>query len=98
MNKDYSQAGAHWGIVLCKYGIEYVVDPATGKRIPTCHRASYEAIRSDADYQAAIDYADGEQQSIGGGIVSIHSGLQGCCTTRAAVPRKSGGLPQECCL
>ena len=64
VNKDDSQAEAHWGIVLCKYGIEYVEDPETHKRIPTCHRASYEAIRADADYQAAIDYADGGQQAI----------------------------------
>ncbi len=64
VNKDDSQAEAHWGIVLCKYGIEYVEDPETKKRIPTCHRASYEAIRTDADYQAAVDYADGEQQAI----------------------------------
>lgn len=64
VNRDDSQAEAHWGIVLCKYGIEYVDDPATGKKIPTCHRASYEAIRSDADYLAAIDYSDGEQQAI----------------------------------
>lgn len=64
VNRDDSQAEAHWGIVLCKYGIEYVDDPATGKKIPTCHRASYEAIRSNADYLAAIDYSDGEQQAI----------------------------------
>ena len=64
VNKDDSQAEAHWGIVLCKYGIEYVDDPATGKKIPTCHRTSYEAIRTDADYLAATDYADGEQQAI----------------------------------
>ena len=64
VNKDDSQAEAHWGIVLCKYGIEYVDDPATGKKIPTCHRTSYEAIRSDADFQAAIDYADPMQQEI----------------------------------
>ena len=64
VRKDDSQAEAHWGIVLCKYGIEYVDDPATGKKIPTCHRTSYEAIRSDADYLAAVDYSDGEQQAI----------------------------------
>ena len=64
VNKDDSQAEAHWGIVLCKYGIEYVDDPATGKKIPTCHRTSYEAIRTDADYLAAIDYADTASQSV----------------------------------
>ena len=32
------EAEAYWGIVLCKYGIEYVEDPATFKKVPTCHR------------------------------------------------------------
>ena len=64
VQKDDSESEAHWGIVLCKYGIEYVEDPETFKRVPTCHRTSYEAIRSDADYQAAIDYADVSQQAI----------------------------------
>ena len=32
------EAEAYWGLVLCKYGIEYVDDPKTGKKIPTCHR------------------------------------------------------------
>lgn len=37
------EAEAYWGLVLCKYGIEYVDDPATGKKIPTCHRSSFGA-------------------------------------------------------
>ena len=32
------EAEAYWGLVLCRYGIEYVNDPATGKKVPTCHR------------------------------------------------------------
>ena len=28
------EAEAYWGLVLCKYGIEYVDDPATGKKSP----------------------------------------------------------------
>ena len=27
-----TEAEAYWGLVLCRYGIEYVNDPATGKR------------------------------------------------------------------
>ncbi len=49
---------AYWGIVLCKYGIEYVDDVLTGKKIPTCHRTQLESITSDVDYQSAIDFAD----------------------------------------
>ena len=52
------EAEAYWGLVLCKYGIEYVEDPTTKKRIPTCHRASFEAITADYNYQKAIEYAD----------------------------------------
>ena len=32
---DNTEAEAYWGIILCKYGIEYVEDPKTFKRIPT---------------------------------------------------------------
>ena len=61
---DNGEAEAHWGIVLCKYGIEYVEDPKTFKRIPTCHRTSYEAITANADYLAAIENADQVQRSV----------------------------------
>ena len=61
---DNSQAEAHWGIVLCKYGIEYVEDPQTRERIPTCHRTQLESILTDADYQAALSYADVVAQSV----------------------------------
>ena len=57
LHTDDSEAEAHWGLVLCKYGIEYVQDPKTGARIPTCHRTSYDAVAADADYLAAIKYA-----------------------------------------
>lgn len=64
VEQDDSEAEAHWGIVLCKYGIEYVEDPKTFKRIPTCHRTLFEAVTTDADYLAAIDYSDTTQQHI----------------------------------
>ena len=42
---DFRQeAEAYWGLVLCKFGIEYVDDPATGKKIPTCHRSSFDSV------------------------------------------------------
>ena len=52
---------AYWGIVLCRYGIEYVEDPATLKRIPTCHRASYDPITCDKDFLSVKEYASSEQ-------------------------------------
>ena len=64
VQKDDGEAEAHWGIVLCKYGIEYVEDPKTLQRIPTCHRTLFQAVTSDPDYLAAVDYPDISQQSI----------------------------------
>ena len=53
-NTDYE---AHWGLVLCKYGIEYVEDPASGERKPTCHRTYPDSVLADSAYQAALEYA-----------------------------------------
>ena len=53
------EAEAYWGLVLCRYGIEYVDDPASGKKIPTCHRSSFESVMEDADFEQACENADG---------------------------------------
>ncbi len=52
------EAEAYWGLVLCKYGIEYVDDPATGKKIPTCHRSSFDSVMDDPNYDMAMEYFD----------------------------------------
>lgn len=52
------EAEAYWGICLCRYGIEYVDDPTTVKKIPTCHRTSFGSIFDDEDYKHAIENAD----------------------------------------
>ena len=64
LQADETEAEAYWGMILCKYGIEYVEDPATFKRIPTCHRASYDAVSTDEDYKNALKYADTVQREI----------------------------------
>lgn len=52
------EAEAYWGLCLCKYGIEYVDDPTTAKKIPTCHRTSYDSIFNDSNFEMALEYAD----------------------------------------
>ncbi|MCR5296448.1 MAG: TIR domain-containing protein [Clostridiales bacterium] len=52
------EAEAYWGLCLCKYGIEYVDDPLTGKKIPTCHRTLSNSILEDSDYDQARENAD----------------------------------------
>lgn len=49
------EAEAYWGMVLCRYGIEYVKDPKTGKMMPTCHRTIPKSIFDDADYRLACE-------------------------------------------
>ena len=49
---------AYWGLVLCKYGIEYVDDPATGKKVPTCHRSSFDSVLEDANFELVMEYSD----------------------------------------
>ena len=55
---------AHWGLILCKFGIEYVEDPKTFKRIPTCHRTSFDSITADDDYKEALKYSDSIQRAL----------------------------------
>ena len=62
--KNPNEAEAYWGIVLCKYGIEYVEDPNTYKRVPTCHRTQLESVLTNVDYLSAIENADYNQRLI----------------------------------
>lgn len=57
LEQDDTDAEAHWGAALSRYGIEYVEDPASGKRIPTCHRVQLTSILADEDYKAALSNA-----------------------------------------
>ena len=61
LEEDDADAEAHWGAVISRYGIEYVEDPASKRRIPTCHRVQLESILADADYLAAIENAPDDE-------------------------------------
>lgn len=52
------EAEAYWGLCLCRYGIEYVDDPVTAKKIPTCHRTLSSSIMDDSDFDMACENAD----------------------------------------
>ena len=41
---DETDAESYWSLVLCRYGIEYVEDPASRKRIPTVNRTQTKSI------------------------------------------------------
>lgn len=64
LNEDNTDAEAYWSLVLCRYGIEYVEDPSSHKRIPTVNRAQFTSVFDDDNYKSALQYADGYQRSI----------------------------------
>ena len=64
LNEDNTDAEAYWSLVLCRYGIEYVEDPATHKRMPTINRAQFTSVFDDDNYKSALQYADGNQRRI----------------------------------
>ena len=64
LNEDNTDAEAYWSLVLCRYGIEYVDDPATHTKVPTVNRTQFTSIFDDEDYKSAIKNADASQKSI----------------------------------
>lgn len=61
---DENQLEAHWGLILCRYGVEYVDDPKTKKKMITCHRTKYESVLTDPDYKIIISKAYGDALKI----------------------------------
>lgn len=64
LNEDGTDAEAYWSLVLCRYGIEYVEDPASHKRVPTVNRAQFTSIFDDDNYKSALRYADSRQKAV----------------------------------
>lgn len=55
LTEGEADAEAYWSLVLCRYGIEYVEEPRTFRRIPTVNRAQHTSIYADANYKAALE-------------------------------------------
>ena len=58
------EAESYWGLCLCKYGIEYVDDPASGRKMPTCHRTVPTSIFDEPDFENVMEYADSVAKSV----------------------------------
>ena len=54
----------YWDLVLCKYGVQYVKDPQSGKYLPTCNRTHYSSVLNDENYKKSLEYASAEQSKI----------------------------------
>ena len=59
-----TEAEAYWGLILCRYGIEYVDDPAAGRKIPTCHRSSFESVLDDPNFELVMENSDAVSRQV----------------------------------
>ncbi len=64
LNEDSTDAECYWLALLCEFGIEYVDETAGAKRIPTINRMQPVSVFDNANYKAALQYADEEQAAI----------------------------------
>ena len=64
LTEDTTDAEAYWSLVLCRYGIEYVEDPTTKRRVPTVNRTQFTSIFDDDNYKSALKYADTIQRTL----------------------------------
>ena len=62
--EDNTDAETYWSLVLCRYGIEYVEDPLSHRRVPTVHRAQFTSIFDDDNYKSALKNSDTYQRVI----------------------------------
>ncbi len=64
LNEDPTDSEAYWGLVLCRYGVEYVEDTQNNKRVPTINRMQPISVYADGNYKSAIQYADMRQKKV----------------------------------
>jgi len=62
LDKDSNEKSAYEGLLLAKYGIEYVKDPRTGRLVPTCHRTHFNSIYEDDAYLVLNELCDDEEK------------------------------------
>ena len=80
LSRDSKNAEAHWGLLLSRYGVEYVKESDSEARKPTLHRLRKRAITSDPAYLQALKYAPDEEaralyQAEGEKIAGIQKGI-----------------------
>lgn len=64
LDEKVVDAEVYWSIILCKYGIEYVEEEGSNKRIPTVNRTQATSVFEDSNYQQAISYSDFKQKAV----------------------------------
>ena len=55
---------ARWCLLLCEYGIEYVDDIKTERKVPTCHRTLRKSILEHEEYKTIMQNASQEEKAL----------------------------------
>lgn len=82
LREDNRNAAAHWGLLLSRFGIEFIEDPVDKKRKPTWHRLQTESVLDDMDYQSALadapdTHARSQYELDGAAIHEVQKGFLG---------------------
>ncbi len=64
LDEDTTDSDVYYSIALCRYGITYVDDPKSKRKIPTINRMQNKQFSEDADFKMAIKYAKPEQEKL----------------------------------
>ena len=64
LEEDNTDPEVYWGILLCKYGVEYKESQQTFMMEPKIHRTQTTSIFDDKYYKLALKYASPEQKEI----------------------------------
>lgn len=64
IRRGTSDPEAYWGLVLSTWGIEYVKDPFTKERKPTCHRVQFESMPEDANFKKTLELAGTDEADL----------------------------------
>ena len=57
LSRNPDEHEARWGLLRCRYGIEYETDPRSGQRIPTCRLTRSLPMRLDPEFKSACALA-----------------------------------------
>ncbi len=61
---DSTDPDAYWCMTLCRYGVEYVEEQGSRRRVPTLNRIQYAPVIDDEDYRRATRLADNDQRRL----------------------------------
>lgn len=54
----------YWSKTLCRYGVEYIEENGSHKRIPTLNRIQYESVIDDENYRKAVALANDDRRRV----------------------------------